>query len=202
MRIIPTPVGKSTTDNLTPANDKDHPHARGEKITGNNRAAWRVGSSPRPWGKGPYRTDLMQCHRIIPTPVGKRPGRQQIQRERGDHPHARGEKFLTVRSSSLTTGSSPRPWGKACNPGEFQYGYRIIPTPVGKRNPRRKNEILLKDHPHARGEKYMSVRAGTQAYGSSPRPWGKAKHTQKSRAAKRIIPTPVGKRSQPLVVPR
>jgi len=71
-----------------------------------------------------------------------------------DHPHTRGEKEPIGSPLRTEGGSSPHPWGKVLeNPPQF-IPFRIIPTPVGKREDMRQERLDPADHPHTRGEKF------------------------------------------------
>ena len=48
-----------------------------------------------------------------------------------DHPHACGDKNLTVKILSPVVGSSPRVWGQGVYNDICMHAYRIIPTRVG-----------------------------------------------------------------------
>ena len=51
----------------------------------------------------------------------------------GDHPHAYGDKFTTLRLVPFLSGSSPRVWGQVDSAG-INYDFkRIIPTRMGTR---------------------------------------------------------------------
>ncbi len=71
-RIIPTCVGKSAVLQSEREDRSDHPHVRGEKMTGRRMTMTQFGSSPRAWGKEGLFADGTQDDRIIPTCVGKR----------------------------------------------------------------------------------------------------------------------------------
>ncbi len=121
---------------------------------------------------------------------------------RTDHPHVRGEHFLTTLTWPVAGGSSPRAWG---NPGVLraeQPRDRIIPTCVGKTISKERNPGTRTDHPHVRGENNIVNRWLTQFIGSSPRAWGKLDRMLKLMGEDRIIPTCVGKTSRGRAAPR
>ena len=70
-----------------------------------------------------------------------------------DHPHAYGDKLASAFNMDKVEGSSPRVWGQ----GFVILGYkgidRIIPTRMGTRNLIKTNHRILRDHPHAYGDK-------------------------------------------------
>ena len=111
-RIIPTCVGKSTSQQAKHLRPADHPHVRGEKHLAMSLQEASLGSSPRAWGKEPHRLRHVRIPRIIPTCVGKSDPVYQPARGKPDHPHVRGEKRLCARRRCARVGSSPRAWGK------------------------------------------------------------------------------------------
>ena len=112
-RIIPTCVGKSEQAPTPPGQGTDHPHVRGEKVSWGGKFLFRIGSSPRAWGKGVSCADPAGFTRIIPTCVGKRRFVPQHAHGVADHPHVRGEKEAGGLLNGVGDGSSPRAWGKA-----------------------------------------------------------------------------------------
>ena len=94
---------------------------------------------------------------IIPTRMGTSGRGERTASDRGDHPHAYGDKKVGEVKQSSKTGSSPRVWGQGylipINSAEF----RIIPTRMGTRNSKTKFLRGDGDHPHAYGDK---VRGG------------------------------------------
>ena len=92
-RIIPTRVGTSRPRPALLQGVGDHPHACGDKaILGVNLTAL-IGSSPRVWGQGRVNIQICTDIRIIPTRVGTSPRHRRCTLERGDHPHACGDKY-------------------------------------------------------------------------------------------------------------
>ena len=105
----------------------------------------------------------------------------------------RGEKPSLLPDLNRCNGSSPRAWGKVyCCLGEPD-DFRIIPTCVGKRRPRRTWIACSPDHPHVRGEKTRFRTHKSITRGSSPRAWGKGNTARPETGNGRIIPTCVGK---------
>ena len=131
----------------------DHPHAYGDKEKNIIEELDEEGSSPRVWGQAISVKISPQMAGIIPTRMGTRHSRRSMPLCRWDHPHAYGDKKLTLKNCRFCPGSSPRVWGQAyawCRLGSEN---GIIPTRMGTR-------FLLnfmlsqdKDHPHAYGDK-------------------------------------------------
>ena len=75
---------------------QDHPHACGDKIFCVKGFRVDVGSSPRVWGQGPLNAGIFQERGIIPTRVGTSKLDMRIRSIIMDHPHACGDKSITV----------------------------------------------------------------------------------------------------------
>ena len=56
---------------------------------------------------------------------------QTVSDDMTDHPHAYGDKVLSVSVTSLPPGSSPRVWGQVKEKGKNTLFVRIIPTRMG-----------------------------------------------------------------------
>ena len=74
---------------------------------------------------------------------------------------------------------------------------RIIPTRVGTRFGTLRLWRILRDHPHACGDKQKISRLSGLVVGSSPRVWGQVKSAIGIFDTYRIIPTRVGTRINP-----
>ena len=112
-----------------------------------------------------------------------------------DHPHACGDKSLTDTVILRLTGSSPRVWGQAFLSTTPEKCLRIIPTRVGTRKKLLLPSAVVKDHPHACGDKDNVVSKSYPPYGSSPRVWGQDRPSSPFQVFSGIIPTRVGTRS-------
>ena len=156
-RIIPTRVG--TSYHHRPHQDKleDHPHACGDKYHNMRYTHSREGSSPRVWGQERKSVDMKIKHRIIPTRVGTSSKSPFGGFGYWDHPHACGDKKLSDQMYLDSLGSSPRVWGQVRGFRDLPLNVRIIPTRVGTRKELVKDEELIRDHPHACGDK-LSIR--------------------------------------------
>ena len=71
-----------------------------------------------------------------------------------------------------TAGPSPRTWGERLVPENQERIFRTIPTHVGRTWSSDVGEMLISDHPHARGENASRQLFGNSEYGPSPRTWG------------------------------
>ena len=112
---------------------KDHPHAYGDKSLLHSTHNSFTGSSPRVWGQAiTFDFPFISC-RIIPTRMGTRTERYEINISCEDHPHAYGDKFQSVCFGGFLKGSSPRVWGQV-----LRFRQAVAKT---------------QDHPHAYGDK-------------------------------------------------
>ena len=153
--IIPTRVGTSRNKDKLLHQDKDHPHACGDKSF-NLSAYGRInGSSPRVWGQENSSCSMAVNIGIIPTRVGTRLFKTRKTPKPWDHPHACGDKIAVRQQNWHTLGSSPRVWGQAAVLNFFIWNMRIIPTRVGTSNLLTAASIQTRDHPHACGDKFL-----------------------------------------------
>ena len=171
---------------------KDHPHACGDKQTLCYHIQTLPGSSPRVWGQVKVFGTKYCCSRIIPTRVGTSPYQISYRKTPRDHPHACGDKRKTLAQQYEAQGSSPRVWGQAAPANIIQRGGRIIPTRVGTRVCYLGFVCLCQDHPHAYGDKQLSLTLSVMLRGSSPRVWGQVRAINSPLDIERIIPTRMG----------
>ena len=89
-------MGTRKSRYVPPDEMEDHPHAYGDKNTCFIVFALQAGSSPRVWGQGRVIVIWIGIVRIIPTRMGtrKKDGRDIVYNK--DHPHAYGDKLITV----------------------------------------------------------------------------------------------------------
>ena len=114
--------------------NKDHPHACGDKFTLDVVECGYAGSSPRVWGQGIEVSTPAHTIGIIPTRVGTSYDMSICLSSIRDHPHACGDKCVTLCLYGLISGSSPRVWGQVDTDFTVDLSERIIPTRVGTRN--------------------------------------------------------------------
>ena len=109
---------------------------------------------------------------IIPTRVGTSTSAISPLSGFGDHPHACGDKLHRLIFSFSRLGSSPRVWGQVIICKLDNGNVRIIPTRVGTRKTTHTDTRTDEDHPHACGDKYLTLGTHIKMTGSSPRVWG------------------------------
>ena len=85
-------------------------------------------------------------------------------------------------------------WGQDTSENKKWKGVRIIPTRVGTSFPFSERIIVVKDHPHACGDKVDPETVGQYIGGSSPRVWGQGIVADVQLRPPGIIPTRVGTR--------
>ena len=193
-RIIPTRVGTRIQLSAKVESTKDHPHACGDKFTSVKVCFADGGSSPRVWGQvNPILIDA-DFTGIIPTRVGTSCHFYPNHGQGKDHPHACGDKKMEKFVFYRRIGSSPRVWGQAIVARELLNCNRIIPTRVGTRAYRAVFHPVIRDHPHACGDKqFLTDKTGNRR-GSSPRVWGQDLFLVNTLGYIGIIPTRVGTR--------
>ena len=105
-----------------------------------------------------------------------------------------GTSVANFAITTLSEGSSPRVWGQAYTDFDGEKYTRIIPTRMGTRSAPVPHTFLIKDHPHAYGDKMDWFRTQVTNKGSSPRVWGQVEHCERVSIILRIIPTRMGTR--------
>ncbi len=83
-------------------------------------------------------------------------------------------------------------WGQAHTAQGLQYAERIIPTRVGTREILCSGIEVIRDHPHACGDKLIAELVFICTIGSSPRVWGQVFLQLPMILKPHIIPTRVG----------
>ncbi len=109
--VFPTPVGVFLFDDEDLITAASLPHARGGVSKTSVADAFKVESSPRPWGCFRQGRKTSQNGRVFPTPVGVFPGRAGRQGRQVGLPHARGGVSYNPAFMAALGMSSPRPWG-------------------------------------------------------------------------------------------
>ena len=171
-RIIPTRVGTSEKEQRHLSQERDHPHACGDKDLQRRSQRPHLGSSPRVWGQVIRLFENPAELRIIPTRVGTSLNMFVPSSTIQDHPHACGDKFKGYSTRCHFVGSSPRVWGQVMNILQNAQPIRIIPTRVGTSLLHRLLSVRHRDHPHACGDKPILTGKNILSAGSSPRVWG------------------------------
>ena len=151
-----------------------------------------AGSPPRMWGIRERRVGHTRSHRFTPTHVGNTQGWRWFLTCSSVHPHACGEYFRALGTSTLTGGSPPRMWGIPHVQGDRREAGRFTPTHVGNTIKNPKSCRTSPVHPHACGE-YRIVRfTFSLNTGSPPRMWGIRRRRARKRTHPRFTPTHVG----------
>ena len=144
------------------------------------------------WGQAYIEHTVKRNGGIIPTRVGTSIFTPRFLLIREDHPHACGDKIISIDVPILLAGSSPRVWGQGPYFTVHLFRLGIIPTRVGTSI----NDSLRRrdfwDHPHACGDKFDYLEICTDKRGSSPRVWGQVFIALVMEFFLRIIPTRVG----------
>ena len=115
--ITPTCVGSTRMTTIEFQLVADHPHVRGEHVTGMDARRERAGSPPRAWGARRCEPPGHARSRITPTYVGSTSTIESPSTTMSDHPHVRGEHRYVGLWQGGSGGSSPRAWGAPVRPG-------------------------------------------------------------------------------------
>ena len=83
-------------------------------------------------------------------------------------------------------------WGQESYGNVWYVSTKIIPTRVGTREILCSGIEVIRDHPHACGDKLIAELVFICTIGSSPRVWGQDFKNPSQTATRRIIPTRVG----------
>jgi len=128
------------------------PRAWGKPSTRMVSASPTYGTPPRAWGKLDIAGGKIKRVRYTPTCVGKTytgcPRRLGMR----VHPHVRGENVIWTVLFLAVQGTPPRAWGKRVDRVWNRDRGRYTPTCVGKTKHPSYPCLLVKVHPHVRGE--------------------------------------------------
>ena len=178
---------------ITDGNEyKDHPHLCGEHRNPVEVVPPRAGSPPPVWGTPTTVDGAVVEEGITPTCVGNTNiGIMQIAAVE-DHPHLCGEHDSMFTQSQARIGSPPPVWGTHRTSCRVTSTRGITPTCVGNTYIKRRENVLLKDHPHLCGEHQDTIIAEWQEEGSPPPVWGTLDGLRLVTLFDRITPTCVG----------
>ena len=166
-------VGTSRMTSTSSFQQRDHPHACGDKSFRKHRFLYQRGSSPCVWGQEKMYSNCAPVERIIPMRVGTsltmlllysgfriipmRVGTRHVHPVcklcAKDHPHACGDKRAITDNIRHCLGSSPCVWGQASSSRRLFIRFRIIPMRVGTSLLLASCALNSEDHPHACGDK-------------------------------------------------
>ena len=98
-----------------------------------------------------------------------------------------------VTSCPLSVGSPPPAWGKRLAVLHLAVNVGFTPTRVGEAGSLPRPSLLIRVHPHPRGESTHEVSVASSSTGSPPPAWGKQQPGDQSHAPEGFTPTRVGK---------
>ena len=193
IRNTPTHVGKTARLEPEVIGKRKHPHARGEDTSSSPGHSLLPETPPRTWGRRPRHEQLPCLLRNTPTHVGKTPEPLQSRPRPWKHPHARGEDYGFISSSSRISETPPRTWGRPKQLAKMGLIQRNTPTHVGKTGRILRTASGIRKHPHARGEDLTRLEACTASLETPPRTWGRQPKHATAENHVRNTPTHVGK---------
>ena len=112
---------------------------------------------------------------------------------RRKHPHMRGEDFAVTRDKLPALETPPHAWGRPDSPDKIPMSTRNTPTCVGKTHVKHEGPLLVRKHPHMRGEDSLHTTPKNQKYETPPHAWGRRSNTLFCTCCRRNTPTCVGK---------
>ena len=155
-RITPACAGKTSDEDRTLSDRRDHPRVCGENDSSKLESAVYEGSPPRVRGK-PYETIVLaRDKRITPACAGKTIDACDACSAIGDHPRVCGENSSVRNWRSQLQGSPPRVRGKLKGKIFFIAMCGITPACAGKTSETGKGSGGSGDHPRVCGENYRS----------------------------------------------
>ncbi len=175
-RNTPTGVGKTLSDARHSLPLQKHPHGRGEDTAHINSLQAKDGNTP--------------------TGVGKTPIRVHLALYLWKHPHGRGEDVIDDAAKTEAQETPPRAWGRLRKAGKKMPCLRNTPTGVGKTEDFSPHQIVMRKHPHGRGEDRHVYRPFSRGAETPPRAWGRRIDNHMTATAIRNTPTGVGKTPQ------
>ncbi len=190
--VFPTSVGVFPGANWDKVVTSSLPHVRGGVSRNHRRFAFRLRSSPRPWGCFHTERPGRRPVQVFPTSVGVFPAHNRGQCSGSCLPHVRGGVSKKPRDSGELCASSPRPWGCfrlqqcVCRLG------CVFPTSVGVFPGRPIPACPRRRLPHVRGGVSNRQSVADAITKSSPRPWGCFSALQPRGMMAWVFPTSVG----------
>ena len=108
------------------------------------------------WGQAQKIVEKKYADRIIPMRVGTSSHNLLNPVVTEDHPHACGDKFIIRSLFVVSLGSSPCVWGQEHFHLHISRWHRIIPMRVGTSRYSISVSEIVRDHPHACGDKLFN----------------------------------------------
>ncbi len=190
--IIPAGAGSTRHGQRYGVSGQDHPRGGGEHYPWPLPMKSSMGSSPRGRGARVFEARDLGGDRIIPAGAGStRPG-GSVGWVEPDHPRGGGEHILTLRSMSLTAGSSPRGRGAHRPAAARRLARGIIPAGAGSTPATLTLRTLSWDHPRGGGEHRSRRWRRLRRNGSSPRGRGALPQARACPPRRGIIPAGAG----------
>ena len=158
------------------------------------RLSWSSEETPpRTWGRQERIADLEEVFGNTPTHVGKTPTPPSGSLSGRKHPHARGEDAVTRIESPPLIETPPRTWGRRTAVDQCAGELGNTPTHVGKTGFLQRRVVMMKKHPHARGEDGAARFCPARYKETPPRTWGRPFKVVLQLAPDGNTPTHVGK---------
>ena len=190
--IIPACAGSTCRSTPWSRRARDHPRMRGEHSRLASPGVYSAGSYPHARGALHARGADGQSLWIIPACAGSTGHAMRSCAPPRDHPRMRGEHRCSMRSASVSRGSSPHTRG-ALVPRQVRGAWQgIIPACAGSTGPPTWRSRAGRDHPRMRGEHHGRLDGLVAGAGLSPHARGTHGHVPGGSTAYGIIPACAG----------
>ena len=193
-RFIPACAGNSCSIHDVYSLPAVHPRVCGEQLDDDIGIVIVRGSSPRVRGTGDAVHGNSACTRFIPACAGNSCQPNPATRRQTVHPRVCGEQSMSISTSSLHFGSSPRVRGTGWSCHLDGPIWRFIPACAGNRLVMSFGWSYLAVHPRVCGEQARWSAPTRIRAGSSPRVRGTGDEGRGAPQSARFIPACAGNR--------
>ena len=189
----PTCVGKTTAQTLRYRSSWKHPHMRGEDRMKSFRSEQITETPPHAWGRLYWIQDTGLSDGNTPTCVGKTPSGSRCTSRHRKHPHMRGEDRIYTDLTRWQIETPPHAWGRLPRLSDTCVKSGNTPTCVGKTHVKHEGPLLVRKHPHMRGEDLKGLLDMRDCKETPPHAWGRHPQVTHEHQPCGNTPTCVGK---------
>ena len=200
VRCIPSRLGRGTRRSRPRCARTVHPQSPGERGDVRSVLVEVAGASPVAWGEGPGRAPRSSPPRCIPSRLGRGRRPPPAPRPPSVHPQSPGERAFEVTMVVRSMGASPVAWGEEVGHRGQRVGLGCIPSRLGRGSSSASSWRGSSVHPQSPGERTWHAGGEVCALGASPVAWGEGAGRLDVDAARRCIPSRLGRGAEPLRV--
>ena len=148
---------------------------------------------PHAWGRPAFMEFAPKALGNTPTCVGKTQLWPRASAGSEKHPHMRGEDAYWSHSEHFKSETPPHAWGRLLIKDAAERISGNTPTCVGKTHVKHEGPLLVRKHPHMRGEDPVAPAVIAAGRETPPHAWGRHYATVEICAIAGNTPTCVGK---------